>query len=154
MNTTAMLICTEINRVRHEGNQTGGVWGATPLLRQSTPFRRGIAQAIETLKANRHSTVACTHAIELGAINQPIKWQRSHVMLTHPRLLRIASLRVVSMESLKRWARRVVKAPEHEVPTISTKDVFTGYQRNPAPLVRWVRFLKPRNHFLTCPIGR
>ena len=75
-------------------------------------------------------------------------------MLTHPRLLRIASLSVVSMESLKRWARRVVKAPEHEVPTISTKDVFAGYQRNPAPLVSWVRSLKPRNRLLTYLIGR
>jgi len=75
-------------------------------------------------------------------------------MLTHPRLLRIASLRVVSMESLKRWARRVVKAPEHEVPTVSTRDVFTGYQKNPAPLVSWAHFLKPRNHMFTYPIGR
>ena len=60
------------------------------------------------------------------------------------------------MESLKRWAKRVVKAPEHEVPTISTKDVLKGYKQNPAPLVRlrWVHFLKPQNQLPTHPIGR
>lgn len=69
-------------------------------------------------------------------------------------LLRIAHLRVASMESLKRWAKRVVKAPEHEIPTISTRDVLKGYEKNPAPLVRWIHFLKPQNQLPTHPIGR
>ena len=47
----AMLICTEINSARHEGTKRVAFGGETPLLRQSTPFRRRMAQAIETPKS-------------------------------------------------------------------------------------------------------
>src|SRR5258708_1690677 len=50
------------------------------------------------------------------------------------------------MESLKRWARRVVHAPDpqKDVPTISTKDVLRSYKQDPTTAVSFsTRFRSP-----------
>jgi len=116
-----------------------------------------MAQAVEMSKLNRQSTLAQAHPIDATDLLLYIMWQRSHqhTSPTPPAASPNPSplCRVVSMEGLKSWARRFVKAPEHQVPTISTRDALNRFNRNPTPLVSLNRFLNPQNQLLSCFIG-